>query len=194
MFLVDKRKLAAFVDELETLSIIRIEKACDEKKVHYILLNKDKRGRKESSLTNHSDIEAVFSDIKFCLAVFDYNIEETSPKVKIPESSTIPVEATRGGINANGLFNPNDGSIIVKAGSEIRLDDNLPANGGSIKKLRQEYKDKGLIKKIKGKYFLQKDVRFDKLSPAAEFVIGGSCNGKTEWKFNGKTLKESFDL
>ena len=49
-----------------------------------------------------------------------------------------------------------------------------------MEKKRQDYFMKGKIKKVKGKYILQEDVRFDKLSPAAEFVIGGSCNGKTE--------------
>ncbi len=192
MFLADKGKWIASVDELETLSIIRVEKACEEKKVHYVLLNKDKRGRKESSLTDLSDIEGIFSDIKFCLTAFDYNIEAKSSKEINVDSSIVSVQATRGGIKANGLFNRNDGSIIVKAGSEIRLDN--PTNSGNMEKKRQDYFTKGKIKKVKNKYILQEDVPFDKLSPAAEFVIGGSCNGKTEWKSNGKTLKELFKL
>lgn len=55
------------------------------------------------------------------------------------------------------------------------------ANVESVQKQREEFFKTGKIKKVKGKYILQEDVRFDKLSPAAEFVIGGSCNGKTEW-------------
>ncbi|SOE75856.1 protein of unknown function [Fibrobacter sp. UWT3] len=192
MFLAEKDKWISLIDELETYSIIRLEKA--EKGTRFKLQNKKKLGRKEESLTNLSEIKKIFFEIKFCLAAFEYNIETSSTKMGNPDSSAVPVQATRGGINANGLFNPNDGSIIVKAGSEIRLDDNLPANGDSIEKLRQEFKDKGKIKKVKGKYILQEDVHFGKLSPAAEFVIGGSCNGKTEWKSNGKTLKELFKL
>ncbi|WP_405324787.1 DUF4357 domain-containing protein [Fibrobacter sp.] len=194
MFLTDKGKLTAYVDELETLSIIRLEKACNEKKVHYVLLNKDKRGRKESSLANLPDIEGIFSDIKFCLAAFDYNIETTSTKENAVDPSIIPVVATRGGIKANGLFNRNEGSITVKAGSEVRLDDDHPANGECVQKKREDFLKAGKIKKIKGKYILQEDVYFEKLSPSAEFVIGGSCNGKTEWKSDGKTLKELFNL
>ena len=193
MFLADKGKWIASVDELETLSIIRVEKACEEKKVHYVLLNKDKRGRKESSLANLPDIEGIFSDIKFCLTAFDYNIEMTSTKVKAVDSSGFLVEAIRGGITAKGLFYPNkDNSITVMANSEVRYD--VKANVESVQKQREEFFKTGKIKKVKGKYILQEDVRFDKLSPAAEFVIGGSCNGKTEWKSNGKTLKELFGL
>lgn len=59
---------------------------------------------------------------------------------------------------------------------------------------RQLFLRQGKIQKIKDKFILQTDVFFEKLSPAAEFVIGGSCNGKTEWKIEGKTLKELFNL
>lgn len=194
MFLADKDKWISLIDELETYSIIRLEKAYNEKLTRYELQNTKKRGRKEESLTRLPEIESIFAEIKFCLAAFEYNIESSKKPKNDTNSIGFAVEATRGGIKANGLFNPEDRSIIVKAGSEVRLHDDLPANGGSIEKLRQEYKDKGKIKKVKGKYILQEDVHFDKLSPAAEFVIGGSCNGKTEWKYNGKTLKERFKL
>ena len=194
MFLAEKDLWISLIDELETYSIIRLEKAHEEKTTRYELQNKKKLGRSENSLTRLPQVKSIFSEIKFWLAAFDYNIETKSSKEINVDSSAVSVQATRGGIKANGLFNPNDGSIIVKAGSEVRLHDDLPANGGSIEKLRQEYKDKGKIKKVKGKYILQEDVHFDKLSPAAEFVIGGSCNGKTEWKYNGKTLKERFKL
>ncbi|MBO4712785.1 MAG: DUF4357 domain-containing protein [Fibrobacter sp.] len=193
MFLADKGKWLASVDELETLSIIRVEKACEEKKVHYVLLNKDKRGRKESSLTDLSDIEGIFSDIKFCLAAFDYNIEATTTKVDVADTSGVLIEATRGGIKAKGLFHPNENnSITIMANSEVRYD--IKANGESVQKQREEFFKTGKIKKVKGKYILQEDVKFGRLSPAAEFVIGGSCNGKTEWKSDGKTLKELFKL
>ena len=91
-----------------------------------------------------------------------------------------------------GLYNPKTGSITVLKNSEIRLDN--PANSESMEKMRRDYYKKGLIEKKKDKYILKQDVSFDKLSPAAEFAIGGSCNGKTEWKSNGKTLKELFKL
>lgn len=190
MFLADRDKWISLIDELETYSIIRLEKAYNEKLTRYELQNTKKRGRKEDSLTRLPEIESIFAEIKFCLAAFEYNIESSKKTKNDANSIGIAVVATRGGIKANGLFNPNDCSIVVKAGSEIRLDN--PANGEGIKELRQAYKEK--IKKIKGKYILQEDVHFDKLSPAAEFVIGGSCNGKTEWKSDGKTLKDLFKL
>ena len=56
----------------------------------------------------------------------------------------------------------------------------VKANVESVQKQREEFFKTGKTKKVKGKYILQEDVRFDKLSPADEFVIGGSCNSKTE--------------
>lgn len=190
MFLAEKDKWISLIDELETYSIIRLEKA--EKGTRFKLQNKKKLGRKEESLTNLSEIKKIFFEIKFCLAAFEYNIETPSSKVNDIDSSMVLVQATRGGIKAEGVFYPKDGTIVVKANSEIRLD-NL-ANSECVKKLRQEYKGNGKIKKVKGKYILQENVSFEKLSPAAEFVIGGSCNGKTEWKSDGKTLKDLFKL
>lgn len=193
MFLEDKDKWISLIDELETYCIIRLEKAYEAKKTRYVLQNTKKRGRKEESLTRLPEIrDEIFPYIKFCLAAFEYNIESSVFLKKDSASYEVPVSATRGGIMAKGLYNRDDHSIIVKAGSEIRYD--VKACGENINKQRQEFKEKGKIKKIKGKYILQEDVAFEKLSPAAEFVIGGSCNGKTEWKSNGKTLKELFKL
>lgn len=191
MFLANKDEWISSIDELETYAIIRLEKAIQNGS-QYILQNVNKKGRSEESLTNLDPIKDIFMDIEFCLAAFDYNIEPASSSKKDVSHSDIPVLATRGGIKAKGLYNPDDNSIIVKAGSEIRYD--VKAFGENINKQRQELKETGKIKKVKGKYILQEDVSFDKLSPAAEFVIGGSCNGKTEWKSNGKTLKELYEL
>ena len=194
MFLADKDEWMSLIDELETYAIIRLEKAIEKKATRYNLelQNKMKRGRKEESLSRLPEIEEIFRDINFCLAAFEYNIDSANTAKKETLFSGIPVLATRGGINANGLYDSKTGKITVLKNSEIRLDN--PANSESMEKMRQDYYKKGLIEKKNGKYILKQDVPFEKLSPAAEFVIGGSCNGKTEWKSNGKTLKEKFDL
>ncbi|WP_406537615.1 DUF4357 domain-containing protein [Fibrobacter sp.] len=195
MFLADRDKWISIIDDLEAFAIISLDRICNQQQSQYTSQNKQKPKRKIESMTRLSQIESIFSEIKFWLSAhFKYDIESSKKSANLEDSSMISVEATRGGIQAYGLFNRNDRSIVVKAGSEVRLDDDHPANGDSIEKLRQEYKNNGKIKKIKGKYILQEDVLFDKLSPAAEFVIGGSCNGKTEWKSNGKTLKDLFKL
>jgi len=192
MFLADKEKWISLIDELETFAIIRLEKAYKEKKSRYILQNKKKLGRSEDSLTKLSDIEPIFSEIKFWLAAFDFNIEMFDAGKKEKNASDISVLATRGGINAIGSYNSKTGTIIVLKGSEVRMD--VPAYGEFVEQQRQDYLKRGKIAKQKGKYILKEDVTFEKLSPAAEFVIGGSCNGKVEWKSNGKTLKELFEL
>ena len=191
MFLADRDKWISIIDDLEAFAIINLDRICNQRQNQYTSQNKQKPKRKIESMTRLSQIESIFSEIKFWLtAHFKYDVESSKKSANLENSSIIPVVATRGGIKAGGLFNPKDKSIIVMRGSEVRLDN--PANGEGVRKLREAYK--GKIKKVKGKYILQEDVRFDKLSPAAEFVIGGSCNGKTEWKSNGKTLKELFGL
>lgn len=191
LFLANKDEWISLIDELETYAIIRLEKAI-EKGSRYELQNTNKKGRKEESLTRLNEIKGIFSEINFCLSAFEYNIESSQNNEAAGTLLGTPVEATRGGIKAVGAYNPKNGLIVVLKGSEIRLEN--PAIGDNMEKKRQDYFMKGKIKKVKGKYILQEDVRFDKLSPAAEFVIGGSCNGKTEWKSNGKTLKELFGL
>ena len=191
MFLANKDEWISLIDELETYAIIRLEKAI-EKGSRYELQNTNKKGRKEESLTRLNEIKGIFSEINFCLSAFEYNIESSDCVKKESIPSGIPVLATRGGINAMGLYNPKTGGITVLRNSEVRLDN--PANSETMEKKRRDYYKKGLIEKKKDKYILKQDVSFDKLSPAAEFAIGGSCNGKTEWKSNGKTLKELFKL
>ncbi len=178
------------IDDLETYAIVCLKKACEQNSSHYILKNKQKLNENVKKLTKLPYAKEAFDEMLAWLAVFDYNIEPSSTSSNKADSSLIPVVATRGGITANGLFNPNDSSIIVKAGSEIRYD--VKANSESVQRKREDFLEANKIKKAKGTYILQEDVKFDKLSPAAEFVIGGSCNGKTEWKYNGKTLKDSF--
>ena len=193
MFLEDRDKWISLIDELETYCIIRLEKAYEAKKTRYIIQNTKKRGRKEDSLTRLSEIrDEIFPYIKFCLAAFEYNIESSVFLKKNSAPHEVPVSATRGGIKANGLYDSKTGKIIVLKNSEIRLDN--PANSDNMEKTRRDYEKNGMIEKKRGKYILKEDVSFDKLSPAAEFVIGGSCNGKIEWKSNGKTLKEKFNL
>ena len=195
MFLADKDEWMSLIDELETYAIIRLEKAMEKKSTRYNLQlqNKKKRGRKEESLNRLPEIEEIFRDINFCLAAFEYNIESANSAKKETVVSGIPVLATRGGIKANGLFNPKDKSIVVLKGSEIRYNEKYKYQNNVRMKLDEMF-EKECIEKKKEKYILKENVAFEKLSPAAEFVIGGSCNGKTEWKSNGKTLKELFEL
>lgn len=194
MFIFTKRdSWLSIINDLETYAIVCLKRACEQNSNHYKLQNKQKLNEDEKKLTRLSHAKKAFDEMVFWLAVFDYNIEPSNSDSNKVDSSLIPVTATRGGIKANGLFNPKDKSIVVLKGSEIRYNEKYKYQNNVRKKLDEMF-EKECIEKKKEKYILKENVAFEKLSPAAEFVIGGSCNGKTEWKSNGKTLKEKFDL
>ncbi len=78
------------------------------------------------------------------------------------------------------------------AGSEIDM--SKPVHIASYNSKRQEYlKDKTIVQKDDGKYYLTKVLSFKSPSGASDFVLGGSTNGWVEWKDKtGKTLDELF--
>lgn len=130
MFLKAKDEWISFVDELETYCIIQLKKTS-----RYQLLNKNKLGRKEETLTRLSEIrDEIFPYIKFCLATFEYNVDSNQGKKKDDASSDVHVQTTRSGTNARGSYNHKTGVITVLNGSEIRMD--IAANGEFIEKMR----------------------------------------------------------
>lgn len=89
-----------------------------------------------------------------------------------------------GKAEANGVF--EDGKIVVKKGSRIKLDSTSQFKGFSIALENRENKDivdnKGIVKK---------DVEFNSPSMAGAFILGSSVNGWTVWKTkDGKKLSE----
>lgn len=186
MFLAENKKWKSLIDELELFATIKAEEG---KRFH--LENKVKA--KLEFDEKMSALEKIFVDIEFYLSVLDYSLVKDSGLGQVTKENRIQVFAKRGGIYAKGLYNPEDNSIVVQKDSEIRMQ--IPANGRDTEIMRQTYLQKKWIYERNDKFFLKKDVSFSTLSPAAEFVIGGSCNGKTEWKdADGKTLKDLFKL
>ena len=75
-----------------------------------------------------------------------------------------------------------EGFVVLK-GSIISPDENSKNISSGIRKRRQTAKIENNI--------LQEDVLFDSPSGAADFVVGNSLNGWTEWKSeDGRTLRE----
>ena len=82
----------------------------------------------------------------------------------------------------NGLLKIVDGQFIVISGSVIDYDFPIHISNTKGRIRREEAMDRGFISRNdEGLYILKANCRFSSPSAAAEFVLGGSRNGKTEW-------------
>lgn len=109
----------------------------------------------------------------------------TTPQPK-PKSNLIKCVLTRNA-DARGMFNPTDQSLTVLAGSKINpvhLDKISPAGRKKRDILFAKYTDFR-----NGERIVKEDICFDSPSGAAQFCVGGSSNGWSQWKDkDGKEL------
>lgn len=126
------------------------------------------------------DLEPIFQEAKGYICAAGFDIFLKTEKDKLPETDgLIPCVMSRNS-DAKGLFNPDDGSLIILKGSKI--------NPGFVEKadesiIKRRTKDIALYAKKAGKELIvAKDVKFESPSGAAKFCCGGSANGWREWK------------
>ena len=130
-------------------------------------------------------IEEIYEEIEFIMGVLGYRMNDTSTKYV-----EAPFTTSRRGVIAKGAYTGDQFDLL--AGSQIDM--NKPVNIESYNSKRREYiKDKTIIQKDDGKYYLTKVLSFKSPSGASDFVLGGSTNGWVEWKDkDGQTLDELF--
>ena len=130
-------------------------------------------------------IEEIYEEIEFIMGVLGYRMNDTSD-----QSLQAAFTTSRRGIVAMGAYTGDQFDLL--AGSEIDM--SKPVHIASYNSKRQEYlKDKTIVQKDDGKYYLTKVLSFKSPSGASDFVLGGSTNGWVEWKDKaGKTLDELF--
>ncbi len=132
-------------------------------------------------------LEPIFEEAKnyICAAGFDFFLK--NEKDKEPSfDGYIPCSMTRNS-DAKGLFNPEDGTLVILKGSKINPRFVEKADQTIIKK---RTKDIALYAKKSGSdLIVMQDAVFDSPSGAATFCCGGSANGWREWKNeNGEML------
>lgn len=130
-------------------------------------------------------IEEIYEEIEFIMGVLGYRMNDASD-----QNIQAPFTTSRRGIIAKGAYTGDQFDLL--AGSQIDM--GKPVHLESYNSKRQEYlKDKTIIQKEDGKYYLTKVLSFKSPSGASDFVLGGSTNGWVEWKDkDGKTLDELF--
>ena len=125
-------------------------------------------------------LEPIFEEAKnyICAAGFDIFLKGEKDKQQ-EEESLISCTLSRNA-DAKGLFNPQDGSLIVLKGSKINPEMVKKASPQIVAK---RIKDIVKYAKKSGKELIvTQDVRFNSPSGAAVFCCGGSANGWIEWK------------
>lgn len=125
-------------------------------------------------------LEPIFEEAKnyICAAGFDIFLKGEKDKQQ-EEESLISCTLSRNA-DAKGLFNPQDGSLIVLKGSIINPEMVKKASPQIVAK---RIKDIVKYAKKSGKELIvTQDVRFNSPSGAAVFCCGGSANGWIEWK------------
>lgn len=137
---------------------------------------------KYGSSFSEEEIKGMLATMRFTASA-DGRLPETKAFVPTtppaPKTILIKCVLTRNA-NAKGLFNPEDQSLTVLAGSKINpvhLDKISPAGRKKRDILFAKYTD---LKN--GERTVKEDVCFDSPSGAAQFCVGGSSNGWSQWK------------
>lgn len=140
---------------------------------------------------NETFIHALHEDILFRMALLGFGLDAVGD-----DSIAIPGQlfhTYRRGIKGLGRYNAAEGSFDVLPGSKVDIGTCAGTKRNPNKKiesLRSQLIASGeLSMENEGVYELGCTLHFDSPSAAAVFVLGGSCNGWTEWlDESGRTL------
>ena len=93
----------------------------------------------------------------------------------------IKVFIERNGLNSSGIYDTEDGSILVLKDSLVSRDLKPHFKGSKYETLRKNLESNGIIKNHR----FTRDYLFNKTSPAATVILGSNSNGKREWVDEG---------
>lgn len=131
-------------------------------------------------------VEQIYEEIAFLMASFGYYIEDIEDAI----ADAKIFFTSRRGVRAKGIYTGE--TFDVLEGSPIDLSVKPKLEG--YQRQRNELIASGNLDTGTGKLgTLKKTISFSTPSGAADFVLGGSNNGWTEWKdADGKTLDELY--
>lgn len=178
MFLSDKKTFT--LDIISGLEEYAIIKARESKRYE---VENTVNPKYEIDEYDYASIEEIYEEIKFTMATIGYKMDANSEK----EDQDEGFHTTKNGIK--GIGNLSGEKFDVLEGSEINI--NKETNTPGYNRQREELLKSGGIVFEDGKYILKVNLSFDTPSGAAQFVLGGSQNGWTEWKNkDGITLSD----
>ncbi|RRD44947.1 GIY-YIG nuclease family protein [Buchananella hordeovulneris] len=157
------------------------------------------------SEAQRSDMEAFISELKIVLPVLGINVlrgadENSELRKPEKESPTFTLRKRRSGYKYDVRGRFVDGEFVVLEGSVVVAEWRGQAHAAStarayaaFKALHQRLIDEGSIAVVDGKGIVTRDIPFSSPSYAASVVKGTSCNGRTNWEWEGGTLGEWED-
>ncbi len=132
---------------------------------------------------NMSFIRSLHEDILFRMALLGYDLDAVGDDYR--EAMDHLFHTTRRGIRAIGRYNAEEGVFDVLPGSLVDLSTVAGTRrkpNERIETIRDQFlHQEGLLQREDNLYELTVAASFSSPSAAAEFVLGGSCNGWTEW-------------
>lgn len=130
-------------------------------------------------------IEQIYDEIAFSMATFGYQLEDQSEALKDMKI----FHTTRRGVKTKGVYRGETFDLLE--GSEVDL--SVAPHNDSYERMRRELIEAGDIQKTdEGRDILQKTLSFKSPSGAADFALGGSNNGWTEWKDENKVTLDAL--
>lgn len=140
-------------------------------------------------------IHSLHEDILLRMSLLGFNLDAVGDDEGNYESGIF--HTRRRGIKGLGEYCIEEGVFRVLAGSQIDIE-TVPGTKEKpnikLVELRNQMLDEhGIVKAEDDHYWLKENVEFGSPSAAAEFVLGGSCNGWSEWANPaGLTLSEVY--
>lgn len=141
-------------------------------------------------------IEELHDEMLFRMNVLGFDLDAIWDNA--PESDEgLVFHTTKRGVQGLGRYNVETGKFDVLPGSQIDMDVVPGTTKQPIIRLLELraslIADETIQLKEPGKHVLTTTVSFDSPSAAAEFVLGGSQNGWTEWvDDSGRTLSTVY--
>ena len=133
--------------------------------------------------------ENYLTQLIFVLRVLGVNIFEVSPTAAEEKSGGKIFFLNSKGVKAKGC--QNAGEFMVLAKSEAVLKIAPHALEGSIDIFRKSLESQGILKVENGRLIFTQNYPFNSPSAAAGVIIGGSADGRTQWKNEqGKSIKD----
>ncbi|GEM_PF-5165973 len=158
-------------------------------------------------------IENLYGEIQFMMASFGLqvssegpavtdlpeNVEPPAPEPPVPakpidDRDTILVTMTKRKATVKGIYHPASDALTVLAGAKIDLAAAVWSKDKATGSKRKNLMDSGqLTDNGNSSGSLLVDVTLPSPTAAAQFVFGGSINGRKYWKVEGrKSIKELF--
>lgn len=149
-------------------------------------------------------VESLFDEIRFMMAAFGLSVDGVGAKPVTPQvapvkpepngklAAGVPVTMTKRKMTVNGAYDPESDALTVLADSKVDLAAAVSAKDKATAKKRDELLHSGgIVGSGGGMGELTADVTLPSPTAAAQFVFGGSINGRKYWKCeDGRSVKE----